>query len=214
MTVTLSDQITQGIQQKTTEELLAIWVNNDRNQWSGVAFDAISQTLSERGVLVPAQGACVPPPPRYKGVRGWLLFFCISLTLLNPLLAIGTLGSSFELASRLFNLMPGLRTAFMIDVFSLVVVTAFGVYAGICLWRVAPRAVKMAKIFLWCRLAYVAVDIYISVATLSFIRLMAGSPSSLILDAVIKGIVLNVGYVVFWYLYLNLSKRVMATYNM
>jgi hypothetical protein len=53
MTVTLSDQIAQGIQQKTTEELLAIWVNNDRNQWSGVAFDAISQTLSERGVPVP-----------------------------------------------------------------------------------------------------------------------------------------------------------------
>jgi hypothetical protein len=211
MTVTLGDQIIENIRQKTTEELLAIWVSNDMNQWSGVTFDAISQTLSERGIPIPEQGVFVPPSLRYKGVKGWLLFFCITLTVLNPLVTIATLPSSLD--SRVFDLMPGSRTALMVDVVLSVVVAGFGVYAGICLWRVAPGAVKKAKIFLWCHLANVAVDAYIATAVVSFIRSTPGLPSTANFADVVRGIMQGVAYVVFWYSYLNLSKRVMATYG-
>jgi hypothetical protein len=78
------------MQQKTTEELLAILVNNDQEQWSDAAFDAIRQTLRGPGVeaisRIISEQPCfggepttdqviMEPVPRYKGVRGWLLLF-------------------------------------------------------------------------------------------------------------------------------------------
>jgi hypothetical protein len=45
--------------QMTTDELLSIWVKNDRTEWSDAAFDAISFVLGERGISVPKQNAPV-----------------------------------------------------------------------------------------------------------------------------------------------------------
>jgi hypothetical protein len=50
MTVAQRDEIARSMQQKTTEELLAILADNDQRQWSDAAFDAIRQTLRGRGV--------------------------------------------------------------------------------------------------------------------------------------------------------------------
>lgn len=88
MTVAQRDEIARNMHQKTTEELLAILVDNDQGQWSDAAFDAIRQTLRARGVEAisrnlserPCLGEkrttdqlIMEPVPRYKGVRGWLL---------------------------------------------------------------------------------------------------------------------------------------------
>ncbi len=43
------------MQTKSTEELLAIWTQNDVKQWSKDAFEAIRQTLESRGVNIPQQ---------------------------------------------------------------------------------------------------------------------------------------------------------------
>jgi len=43
------------MQEKTNEELLDIWVNNDRDQWLDRAFEAISLILPERGVAIPSR---------------------------------------------------------------------------------------------------------------------------------------------------------------
>jgi hypothetical protein len=41
---------------RETEDLVEIWQNNDRVEWSGVAFEVIGEILRERSVEIPPQG--------------------------------------------------------------------------------------------------------------------------------------------------------------
>ena len=139
MPVVGAGQIIQNMQQKTTEELLAIWESNDRNQWSDAAFDAISRTLSARGVPPPPQRVIMPPlapviDPRYKGVRGWLLLFCISLTIFNPLSIIASLG-----AASTSDMFHDFRPAFMIGEILSFIFAGLFIYVGVCLWQVSQE---------------------------------------------------------------------------
>lgn len=62
MTEKESNMITklyENMRQKTTEELLQIWVENDRTEWSDEAYAAIRQVLTERNVSLPAQTVTV-----------------------------------------------------------------------------------------------------------------------------------------------------------
>ncbi len=52
---TLSNSIRQNMQLKDSDELLAIWVKNDRLEWSDEAFSIIHDILLERLGSVPAQ---------------------------------------------------------------------------------------------------------------------------------------------------------------
>lgn len=53
----LSKKLYENMRQKSTEELLQIWKENDRTEWSDEAYVAIKQVLDERGVSLPAQTA-------------------------------------------------------------------------------------------------------------------------------------------------------------
>jgi hypothetical protein len=205
MAVTLGDQIAQNIQQKTTEELLAIWVRNDRRQWSDAAFDGISQTLSERGVIVPPQEVFMPALPvidqRYKGVRGWLLFFCINLTVLTPLGIMGEYGA----AGMDIESIRGIS----IDGLISLAFAGFSIYVGVCLWRVRPGAVKKAKVFLWCIVALNAI-----VALLTFMAGLKLSANGTMIHETLIKFVAGAITVLVWLAYLDSSKRVKATYGL
>lgn len=51
----LREQIHDRMNLKETEELLEIWQNNHRFEWSDDAFEVIKEVLKERGVEIPAQ---------------------------------------------------------------------------------------------------------------------------------------------------------------
>lgn len=51
----LREQIRDRMNLKETEELLEIWQNNDRAEWSDEAFEVIQEILKERGVDIPEQ---------------------------------------------------------------------------------------------------------------------------------------------------------------
>jgi len=211
MSEALQDEILQNIRAKTTDELLAIWAGNDREQWSDATFEAIARTLSERGVVAPAQEIPKPrppTPPRYKGVGGWLLLFCISLTILNPLATLFYVVLSLPDTSGLFGPPPALRTVIMIDAFAFlhVAVALFGIYAGIRLWRGASGAVRTARTFLWCVLAYAALAI--------FLPFLAGRPDEATIAEVVMSTTQSICYVAIWQQYLNKSERVRATYSL
>lgn len=53
---TLSKQIYERMRDKSSEELLTIWKENDRGLWSDEAFKAIEEILSSRKMTLPAQG--------------------------------------------------------------------------------------------------------------------------------------------------------------
>jgi hypothetical protein len=52
----LRHQIRASFEQMTTEDLLAIWCENDRHEWSNTTFEVIRDVLEERHVEVPSQG--------------------------------------------------------------------------------------------------------------------------------------------------------------
>ena len=145
---------------------------------------------------------------RYKGVAGWLLFFCISLTVIGPLITLGSLVGAYSDSSKYFNQFPGLLAITVIDTILSLGVMGLSIYAGIGLWRIRPGAVQMAKRYLLCFLGYHAVT--------AFLPFMAGLPSAAneaMIAQVAKDTFRGIIYVAIWYSYLNKSLRVRATYE-
>ena len=196
------------------DELLKIAFTN-AHEYQPTAIEMAREELSKRGLEVevvvndPAGTRLLPAEPEYKGVRGWLLLFCLSLTVFSPLLTIGSLGVGYSESSKYLDQYTGLRIINLIDIILSLGIMAFSIYAGAGLWSIRPGAVQMAKRYLLCFLGYHAVA-----AILPF---MAGLPSASI-DAMIMPVAQNtlrgVIYFAVWYSYLNNSKRVKATFRL
>jgi hypothetical protein len=91
MNPVLVDSIRRRMREQTTEQLLELWVTNDRVMWSPEAFEAVKSLLAERGVKqLPAQNDPAPmagthspaqdPVARYW--LGWLrpvLWVCVAM---------------------------------------------------------------------------------------------------------------------------------------
>jgi hypothetical protein len=202
MNVALSDQIADSMRQRETDELLAIWQSNDRTQWSGAAFDAISQILFEREIAVPPHGVFVAAAPPYKGVRGWLLLLCVNLTILTPGRIMGSYGAMGVDVESIRGVSVG-------GLFSLAI-AAFSIYVGVGLWRVIPGAVMRASIFLWTVFAWnliIAATIFL---TGTRFAPAAGPSAEALLPQQLVG-ALSAGI---WLAYLGTSKRVKATYGL
>jgi hypothetical protein len=144
---------------------------------------------------------------KYKGVGGWLLLFCLSLTLFSPLLTIYNLVSGYNEVSPYFEQFPGLVTVTIVNGMLSIGLMVFSIYAGIALWNIRPGAVKIAKkyllVFLGCSILAI------------FIPFMAGLPSKAnktMIGEFVKGAIRSLFYFVIWYSYLNKSKRVKTTY--
>ena len=68
-TQNLLEKIYDRMGTKDTDELIAIWKENDHGLWSDSAFEVIEKLLLERGVPLPIQGGMkvtVPPPPKFE----------------------------------------------------------------------------------------------------------------------------------------------------
>ncbi len=141
--------------------------------------------------LAPAKPPC--------GVVGWLLFLCLSLTLLVPVVqgriawtalrnlattSLTTHGTMLRLAS-VGAIYAGL--------------TIFSFCAGLLLWLEEPRGVSVAKAYLWVSPTLVI--------PLPIILALAGVRVDLA-----RVVVWRLTYSVVWYAYLSTSKRVRETY--
>lgn len=145
---------------------------------------------------------------KYKGVGGWLLFFCISLTILSPLTSLVSYTNNFNQIESLFIQFPGLKTVSYIDIILISCIMIFSVYAGIALWSIKKDAVKIAKTYLMTFLVYIIIS--------SILPFLAGLPSSVndaMITPTVTSAIRSIIYFGIWNSYLNKSKRVMATYS-
>ena len=146
--------------------------------------------------------------PKLKGVRGWLLLLCLNLAVFDPsavlvnlFMAAHSTGSDFDRHPELFRLT-------LIGGVPRIALMVFSLYAGLCLWKMAPGAVAVARKYLVCLF-------FFSVFSL-FLPDMAGVTEDLYpgLSAVNDiNVMITTAYVAVWYLYLGVSKRVRATYS-
>ncbi|MBN2052673.1 DUF2569 family protein [Candidatus Woesearchaeota archaeon] len=153
------------------------------------------------------QPAPVPQQPvdaAYVGVKGWLLFLCVVMTILSPLASLSRMMTGCESARQASHI-SGVNTLVTIDtIFSLVLI-ALSFYAGVGLWSKRSGAVKTAFTFFKTYLGYLAWCLFSPVLLPS--RYQAAYFGA-ILPLVIGGLI---GYWI-WTSYLKKSKRVKATY--
>ena len=145
---------------------------------------------------------------KYKGVGGWLLLFCLFLTVFSPLATIFNLVSGYNEASPYFDQFPGLVNLAIVDGMLSIGLMVFSIYVGIALWKIRQGAVKIAKKYLLVFLGYSILAI--------FLPFMAGVPSEAneaMIGEVAKGAIGSFIYFAIWYSYLNKSQRVKTTYE-
>lgn len=129
-------------------------------------------------------------------VRGWLLLLCALLTVWNPAILALVAASRVESAgtiSTLSLMLLGIR----------LVVTSIGVAAGFALWQKRAGAVTLAK----ASLMLSALEV---VGRLSTRPGLSDAPPGTRLPLALMLIVYNGS----WYLYLEKSRRVRATYRL
>jgi hypothetical protein len=164
--------------------------------------------MDEGDVAVPVQASVIGPDPKLQGVRGWLLFFCVTLVLLNPLATLGIFAFSTWQLVPIYARMPGLLVVTIVDGVVSFALMSLAVYAGISLWRVRPGAVKLANTFLLAGVVYVLVaPLFIFLAGLP-----AGLAASTLLGSYSTA-ARSLLYYAIWFSYLRRSKRVQATYS-
>jgi hypothetical protein len=157
-------------------------------------MDEITKPANQQSA--PAPLTAEPPEPEYKGIRGWLLVFLCVLIVVNPLYIVSSIGSRpSDKNLESFNgycILLGLS------------IIIYGIYTAIKLWRIKPKAVRSAKIYIWCMLVFFIITEVIT-------PLLSGS----FLISPGKIIAISQGIIVFslWYGYLGGSKRVKATYK-
>jgi hypothetical protein len=140
-------------------------------------------------------------PPRVpKGVTGWLLLLCLSLTISGPLFHARIGWTALKNLSEHPNLSFAtmMRLAVVGSIY--LGLTIFSIWAGVWLWLEDSRAVSFTKAYLVSSAAVVIV-LYM---VLAFKGINVNLP---------RVIFPRVLYSVVWYSYLSLSNRVRATFG-
>ena len=145
---------------------------------------------------------------QYKGVKGWLRFFCFSLIILVPLFYLFTslvivYAVYIDRASGLYyTYNSGLEFYVIFNLSLGLFMTIYSVIAGIKLYRVSYRAVEFAKTYLVISLIGGIVASLFQSCAISFESLIP-----LVIGVLQSIISFNI-----WFKYLTISKRVKATY--
>ncbi len=144
---------------------------------------------------------------QYKGVRGWLLLLCLSLTILDPLTILVALYSVSSAYRPRFEQYPALLKLIIASGVLRLALALFSVYSGLSLWRILPGAVATAQRYLKTIALYSVIAPFLP-GVLGVPPELSGemAPFSLF-DSII-----TIAYAAAWYLYLRRSKRVRATY--
>jgi hypothetical protein len=145
-----------------------------------------------------------------KGIGGWLLFFCVGLTILGPLFSVGQMISSWEHAKPAFDRFPSLETAIYWETLGCVTILIYGFIVGCIIWSGNSNGKKVGKKYLLIRLfGFVLIEIVALV-------LMGDLPSQVV-EAAISGFVTagirELVIFLIWWFYFKKSKRVRNTYG-
>lgn len=137
-------------------------------------------------------------PYNAEKVGGWLLFFCITLTIIGPLLTFVSIVDVIRRIPIFETNKPDFATFIRMNNIVIAAVQVFGIYAGIRLWQKRPGAVNLVKKFLITILVY----------NIIFALICAINFDISVWIAVLHTLI----FVGIWYTYLDTSKRVRYTF--
>ncbi len=145
---------------------------------------------------------------KYKGIKGWLLLLCISLTILDPATMLLNLFIMSNLAKPFFETHRNLFNLILANGIFTTGLMVFSIYAGLSLWRLAVNAVVTAKRYFKAIFIYSGVTIFLPDIFGVSDNLYKKFGGNNLLNSLI-----TMCYAIIWYLYLTKSKRVRWTYN-
>lgn len=146
---------------------------------------------------------------KYQGVGGWLYLFCLAWGLINPISSLIQLLGEYADSNRYFDEYPALENIFMVESFTSIVLTVWGIVAATKLRFVKPNAVTAAKRFLVARIIITIISGFFSYGSSS--QLPQNSQDAIFAGCVGKVIYASISSAI-WLAYFNKSKRVKATY--
>ncbi len=198
----LPEYLVKNMRDRKTDELVDIWINNDRGTWRAEAFQAISLVLTERGVPLPTQlppSGVAPAEARLGVTDGWLLLPTVCFVL-APIISVVSLVISVALFSDVAAAGHGVLYAAEILVsLGLLALTIYTATLFFLRKREAPAAV----------IALLAASVCSSILLL-FLELGAGAEVFAI--ETVKKLLRDVLGAAVWIPYFKVSKRVKATF--
>jgi Protein of unknown function (DUF2569) len=153
--------------------------------------------ISQGGAAVaPAAMSATTPSARpirkdLQGVGGWLLFFCVSITILTPAREFNVLRLQLEAAE------------FHPATLAIVAITVLGIVTGITLWTKSARAIAMVQV-------YFLVLGGLALFNLGVLLTAGGTDDD---ELLIVSHVRTLIYVAIWAAYFRRSERVRATFG-
>ncbi len=141
------------------------------------------------------------------GVRGWLLFLCVVLTILNPLALLFWVFELGHLVTLLQTRYPAYAQAVLAQQCLFGALAVLSVRAGLQLWRVQPEAPRTAKNFL---VAYLVV--FLVSAFLPYVSPFPKPLRAALIETSAVSALRTLAFCAVWHLYLTRSRRVQNTY--
>ena len=134
-----------------------------------------------------------------KGVVGWLLVLCITLTIIAPIVQGRIALIALRNLAQMHGLKAGITVRLMAVGYIYLGLSLFSLCAGVSLWREDPRGPALAKAYLSFSAALV-ISLYLLLGITGFqVQLPRIAFQRLV-------------YSITWYTYLTRSKRVRETY--
>lgn len=153
-------------------------------------YDFVSGTVKEASLK--AQTDLRDVRADLRGVRGWLLLWCILTTIITPALQVFLAFAYSGVTSLVYMVFAG-----------------FALFTGVSTWRVRKNALRIVKVYLVALLCF-----WLVMGFLSFVAGLAQPPSQAGSDAAVTvGLIRAlIGFYISWS-YFKSSKRVRATFG-
>jgi hypothetical protein len=140
-----------------------------------------------------------PSTDELRGVEGWLLFLCISLTFIAPVAQVLVAEKAVRnLATARLPVQTALRLGSVVAIYAGLAI--FSCIAGVMLWMENPKGVKVAKAYL-----LVGTVLPISIFLLMHLSGMHVELFRIAFRRLFSSVI--------WYSYLTISRRVKRTYG-
>lgn len=142
-----------------------------------------------------------------KGVRGWLLVFCVIFTVVTPLFNLTILALGSRIIGAYLGRFPQLYPYATVDTFLALTWLSFGVVVGARVWQQKVGAIKLAKTYLLVNIPF---RLFVLLLPSIF-----GLPDQFVSES-LSGDIKSLGHAIIrtivWYTYFNKSVRVRNTF--
>jgi hypothetical protein len=171
------------------------------------SMKSVGRAPNEKYALQRQQDVEKPPAEGPRGIGGWLVFFCISLTILRPLWWIVEINYAWTKAQPALDRFPALKTAVFFETAGSAAIVLYSFIIGCLIWNGVPYGKRIAKQYLLIQLVAVVVVEVVAVG------LMPPDTVNAVIAAMIPNLLGAAIYTLIWYLYFKRSVRVRNTYG-